>query len=95
MNSYELTIVLSGKATEAKKKSAITKVDKLISSLKGKIIKTSDWGKIELSYKIKKEESGIFILFDLELDGPSAKIINEKIRLEDDIIRYLLIRKDK
>jgi len=95
MNNYELTIVLSGKATEAKKKSVLAKVEKLINSLKGKIKKTDDWGKIELSYKIKKEESGIFILFDLELDGPSAKILNEKVRLEDDIMRYLLIRKEK
>ena len=94
MNSYELTVVLPGKATVAKKKSAKNKIEKMVTTLKGKVSKVEDWGEIELSYPIKKMETGIFLHFALELETETVKAIIEKLKLEEEIIRYLLIRKE-
>ena len=94
MRKYELTIVLGGKTGAAKKKTVFGKVEKAIEPLKGKIEKTEDWGEIELEGKIKKHGSGLFLHFVLELDGSSAKKLENKLRLEEEVIRYLLIRKE-
>ncbi len=95
MNNYELTVVLPGGVTPAKKKSVIEKFEKLLKTLEGKIAKTDDWGEIELAYPIKKEKSGNFLHLNLELDGVAAKNIKDKLRVENDILRYLLLRKEK
>jgi small subunit ribosomal protein S6 len=92
MWKYELTIILPGSATAAKKKSVSEKLKKLITASKGKIGKMEDWGKKELSYKIAKNDSGIFLHFPLELEAEVAKNLDTKLNLEEDIIRYLLIR---
>ena len=93
MNQYELTLVLPGKS-KAKEKTFNEKIEKLIKSLDGKVQKTESWGEIELSYKIKKERSGFFLYFDLELDSPSVKKLDDKLRMEGEVIRYLLVKKE-
>jgi len=92
MSKYELVIVLDGKATAAKKKAVETKVKKLVTVFKGEVEKVDDWGKKDLAYKIKKSNSGVFLLFTLELTAAAAKALPNKIRLEEEIIRYLLVR---
>lgn len=83
MNKYELTIVIDEKAGTSKKKTVSEKVSKMIGTLKGKVGKVEDWG---------QKEYGLCIFFPIELDSPGAKVLNDKLRLEDDIDRYLLIR---
>ncbi len=92
MRNYELTILLDGKATAAKKKRVVDKIKKIITTLKGKVGKLEDWGEKELAYKIKKSTTGIFLHFPLKLNSAAAKAINGKLRLEEEILRYLLVR---
>lgn len=93
MNNYELTVVLPGDVTPAKKKSVSEKIEKFVKEGKGKVTKVNEWGKIDLAYKIKKESSGVFIHYDIEMDGSVAKNMKDKLRLGGDIIRYLLVKK--
>lgn len=95
MRNYELTIVLPGKATPAKKKSTQEKIGKLLTSQKGKVNKVDDWGEKKLAYPIAKNESGTFLHFEIELNALSAKALDSKLNLEEDIIRYLLVKKQK
>ena len=67
MRSYELTVVLPGKTTPAKKKSSQEKIEKIINSGKGKVGNVDDWGEITLSYPIAKNETGIFLHIPLQL----------------------------
>ena len=92
MNTYELTVVLPGDVSSAKKKSVHDRIEKLIKAGKGKVVKTDDWGKIELSYVIKKETTGYFSHFNLDIEPETAKNLKDKLRLDNDIIRYLLVR---
>ena len=93
MSEYELTVVLAGGATAAKKKSSSQVIETTVKLLKGAVLNTQDWGEIELAYKIKKNDSGSFLHFVLELEREAGKTMSEKLRLEDGIIRYLLIRR--
>jgi len=91
MNAYELTLVLPGKS-KAKEKTFVEKVEKLVKVLDGKVTKKETWGEIELSYPIKKETSGFYLHFNLELDGKSVKGLDDKLRVDDGLIRYLTVK---
>ncbi len=95
MNNYELTIVLDGKAGALKKKKVVEAFEKVLETFKGKITQSKDWGVKELAYKIGKSESGLYVYFELELDPKGVKALNEKLRTDSDILRFLLINKDK
>lgn len=94
MQKYELTVVLDGKASSAKKKAVGESIEKIITVSKGKIGKAEEWGVKDLAYKIKKSTSGLFLNFVIELETEGAKNLIAKLRTNEDIIRYLLVRKD-
>ena len=94
MNNYNLAIVLPGAATAAKKKAIGTKLEKLIKDDKGKMGKMDDWGEKELAYPIKKSTSGTYLIFPLELEPAGAANLNGKLRLDEEIIRYLLVKNE-
>ena len=94
MNKYELTLVLDGKATVAKKKKVTESIQKFITLNKGKVVKVDEWGVKDLAYKIDKSSTGLFLSFILELEGVGAKALKDKLRTEEGVIRSLLIRKD-
>lgn len=95
MRKYELTVVISGKSTPAKQKSVVEKVSKLVDSFKGKVEKVDEWGKVDLTYKIEGNETGIFVLFDIELNADDVKKLSDKLKVEEDIIRFLVLGKEK
>ncbi|OGM19060.1 30S ribosomal protein S6 [Candidatus Woesebacteria bacterium RIFCSPHIGHO2_01_FULL_37_10] len=94
MKDYELTIVLPGKFTPAKKKAVQERIEKLIKTFKGSVDKMNDWGVLDLSYKILGNTTGIFLNYDLKLEGKMVREVETKLKMEEDIIRYLLVRKD-
>ncbi len=95
MNTYELALMLPGETSTAKQKSFVDKLEKLVDVLKGELGKVNDLGKVDLAYKIGKETTGLFLVYPLKLEGNKAKALDEKLRLEGDLLRYLLIRKEK
>lgn len=95
MNNYELTVVLPGESASSKVKSFSALLEKIITGLKGKITSTKEWRKIELSYPIKKNKSGLFLHYNLELEASSVKAINDKFKLDEDIIRSLIVKSSK
>ena len=84
MRNYELVVVLDGKVTAAKKKS-------ITESLGLGKSKVKDWGVKELAYQIKKSTSGAYLIFQLELEPSAVKALNEKLRLNEEVIRFLLV----
>jgi len=93
MNKYELTVVLDGKITPAKKKAILSTIEKIITTIKGKIEKTEDWGEKEIFEKARKISSGYFIYFLIELEKASVKNLNLKLKMEEDIKKFLLLKK--
>ena len=95
MSRYELTIIVDSKSTSAKKNSIKEKVENLVNSFKGKIIKTDDWGKLEFAYKLGKMDSGVYLFFELELENLNVKGLSDKLKMEDSVLRFLLVGKNK
>ncbi len=92
MNKYELTLILDGKATAAKKKSVLESMEKTIKLLEGKIEKAEDWGVKELFHEIKKVKEGLYLHMPFEMEAKSIKTFEIKLKATDDILRYLIVR---
>lgn len=95
MQKYELTVVLDGKASAAKKKAVTESIEKIVELGKGKPNKVNEWGVRDLAYKIGKSTSGVYLHFPLELETEVAKNLLAKIRANEDIIRHLLVKKGR
>jgi small subunit ribosomal protein S6 len=94
MNKYELTLVLDGKAGAAKKKKVMETLEKTLKIFKGAITESKEWGVKEMAYKMGKSDSGLYLYYEIELDPSGTRALNDKLRTDPDLIRYLLIKKE-
>lgn len=94
MNRYELTVVLDGKTGAAKKKKVAENLEKILKVFKGAIKNSTEWGVKELAYRLGKSDTGLFLFFEIDLDPAAVKQLNEKLRVDSDILRYLIVRKE-
>ena len=95
MHKYELAVVLNAKLEEDDKVASLDKVKALIERFGGQITNVDDWGKKRLAYEIQKMNEGFyyFIQFDAEASAPAE--IESRIRIMDNVIRYLIVRADE
>lgn len=93
MNSYYLTLVIDPKLEEKERKSFLEALVKKVTGEAGKVAKEDLWGVRDLAYPIKKQTKGYFAHFELETNPEVANSIDKTLRVEEDVLRYLLIRR--
>lgn len=93
MNSYYLTLVLKPDLEEKERKELLDAVVKKFVGENGQVEKQDLWGVKDLAYPIKKASSGFYAHFEVEADPIAAKGLDKILKLEEDILRYLLVRR--
>ena len=69
MAFYENTIIARQDTSPSQLKQIQEKYTKIVQKFEGKVIKTENWGLMNLSYLIKKNRKGNYIHFKIEGSG--------------------------
>jgi small subunit ribosomal protein S6 len=93
MGKYELALVLDSLIKGEEREKLINEIKNEVEKLKGKVEKTDDWGKKSLAFRMKKQNEGYFVVLNLEIAEKEISLISRKLRLNDNILRFLLIRR--
>lgn len=95
MNKYELAVVVSAKLEDDDRAATVEKVKNMITRHGGTITNVDEWGKKRLAYEVRKMKEAFyyFIQFDGEADVPAE--IEFRIRLNENVVRYLCVRQDE
>lgn len=94
MQTYELVVIVNPSFDEEKREKVLKGISELITSKKGEIISQDMWGRKQLAYPIRKHTEGVYVLFNFNLSKDQINDIDYKIKVNEDIIRYLLIKKE-
>jgi len=88
---YELVVILDSEvATEGQGK-LITRIKSLISDAGGEVKLAKDLGEKQFAYPINKKKTGFYWLANFLAEQKNIPNLKQKLRLEDKVIRYLLI----
>lgn len=98
MRLYDLVLILKASLSEAQRKKLLDTVKEWFKPAspqggQGKIAKEESWGQKVLSYKIKKEDSGFYVLLTIESEVGVPSDFEKKILQNENVLRHLLIRK--
>lgn len=93
MNKYESVIIINPNIEEAGLKALEEKFTGLINE-NGKVESVENMGKKRLAYEIKKNKEGIYMLFNFEANPDSIAELERVYRITDDIIKFIVVRKD-
>ena len=92
MARYELTLVLTPTLMEEEVPGALERVRHLISDRGGTLESEDVQGRRRLEYPVRKQRMGTFVLSRLDLPTAAVREIEAGLRLDERVLRHLLIR---
>ena len=95
MNLYEHTIIVRQDTSPSELKLLTEKYSKIIAKNEGEIIKTENWGLLNLSHLIKKNKKGSYIHFKIKGNGKLINELEKNEALDKKLLRYLTVKVKK
>ena len=90
MRKYEAIIILNPNLS-SKVDNFLKDFEKLLKDNSFNILKTEDIGRRQLAYSINNHNKGHYLIFNLEGDSLKLSEVENKIKYNETIIRYLFI----
>ncbi|HCL02088.1 MAG TPA: 30S ribosomal protein S6 [Lachnoclostridium phytofermentans] len=94
MNKYELSLVVNAKIEDEAKNATVEAVKELITRFGGNITNVDDWGKKRLAYEIQKMKEGYYYFIKFDGDSTTPSEVEQRLRIMENVIRFLCIRQD-
>ena len=95
MTKYEIMFIVKSTLDDATLSNTTKEVQKIITDNKGKVIEFKDMGRKKLAYAINKEVSGFYYLMNVEATHEVIQEFDRKIRIDENVLRHLIIRKEE
>jgi small subunit ribosomal protein S6 len=89
MKKYELVALLHPDL-EIDLEKPLNKIEKIISSAGGSILKQDNWGKRRLAYPIAKLDFAVYIYFEVELPADKINEVDKALNITDEVLRHLI-----
>ena len=94
MNQYELALVVNAKIEDDTRLATLEAAKELVARFGGTVTNVDDWGKKRLAYEIQKMKEGYYYFIQFDADSTVPNEIEQRIRIMENVIRYLCTRKD-
>ena len=95
MNFYEHTIIARQDIGASQLKQILEKYTNLVTKNDGKVLKTENWGLLNLSYLIKRNKKGNYIHFKIEGNGKTIAELEKSEKIDKNLLRYLTVKVKK
>ncbi|MFI3214216.1 MAG: 30S ribosomal protein S6 [Eubacteriales bacterium] len=92
MNKYELCVVISAKIEDEERVATFEKVTALVERFGGQITNVDEWGKKRLAYEIQKMKEAFYYFIKFDADSTVPAEIEDRIRIMDNVVRYLCVK---
>ncbi len=95
MNLYEHTIIAKQDVSPSQIKQLIGKYSKIVEKLDGDIVKTENWGLLNLSYIINKNKKGNYIHFKIKGKNKIVSELEKNEKIDKNLLKYMTIKVKK
>ena len=92
MALFEHVVLLKQDLSSSDLETEIKNHEDTISELNGSIVSKESWGLRNLAYPIKNNKKAFYELMNINIPNENVKKINEKLNLNENIIRYITIK---
>ena len=94
MNKYELALVVNAKVEDDVRTATVEKAKEYIARYGGVVTEVEDWGKKRLAYEIQHMREAFYYFIQFEAEATCPAEVEKHVRIMENVIRYLCVRKD-
>ena len=95
MRNYELSLVIHPEVEQSDVTQAVDKVGQYVSAGGGEVTSVDVYGRRALAYPIRKQKEGTYVFLHAQLDPQAIQELERNLKLDEEILHYLLIRLEK
>lgn len=95
MRDYEVMYILNAELDEEGIDAAVTRFEDVVKDGGGEIVKTERWGKRKLAYEVNDKIEGYYVLMYFKSPSSAAQELERILKINDDILRHLVIKKEE
>jgi len=95
VSQYEGIFIFKPDLEEKDLEQEYSKIEDAINKHEGKVEKSEKWGKKRLAYEIKKSRDGFFLYMDFKAMPKSIEPLTKFLKLNNNILRTQIVRKEK
>ena len=92
---YEIVFIVDPNATDDEVTRLSENLQQIITDQGGKVTKAESMGRRQLAYRIGRQTEGTFMLFEVEGSGREIAELERRMRVSDQVLRYLTVRVDE
>ena len=92
---YEHTIIARQDVSPSQIKQLIEKYSKIVENFEGDIVKTENWGLLDLSYVINKNKKGNYIHFKIKGKSKIISELEKNEKIDKNLLKYMTIKVKK
>ena len=92
---YEVVFIIDPATGEEDSTRLVENLQKIVTDQGGTITKSESMGRRPLAYKIGRNTDGFFMLFEIEGAGSEIAELERRMRVSDQVMRYLTVRVDE
>ena len=94
MNKYELALVVSAKIEDDARAAVVAKAQEYVTRAGGVVSEVEEWGKKKLAYEVQKMTEGFYYFIQFDADATVPAEVEKRVRIMDNVIRFLCVRRD-
>ena len=89
---YDVMVIADPRLTEEEVAQLLTKLQESVTGLGGEVVSTENWGKRRLSFEIRKQREGSYLLMQIKAEPPTVREFERQLRLNESVLRYMTTR---
>jgi small subunit ribosomal protein S6 len=95
MRNYEIMFIVNPNVPEEEIDKINGQIENVVTSGGGKVEKIEKMGKRRLAYEVEKQREGHYVLFVIAANGDIVKECERRLRVVDQVIKYITVRTDE
>ena len=94
MSKYELALVMNAKIEDEAREAVVEKAKIYVAGYGGTVTEVEEWGKKRLAYEVQKMREGFYYFIQFEADATCPAEVERHVRIMDNVMRYLVVKKE-
>ncbi|MCU0582385.1 MAG: 30S ribosomal protein S6 [Syntrophales bacterium] len=92
MKRYETLFIVQSELSSDDITAIIDRYSKIITDMKGTVLKVERWGKRKLAYLIRKQSRGFYILIDFAGKREIVAEVERILKFDDKVLKYMSVK---
>ena len=94
MRPYEVMVIFDAGLEEDAVRALVDRFTRQLTAAGAKSVTTDNWGKRRLAYPVRHRNEGYYVVMKFRSDPDGAKELERQMRLNENVLRALVIRAD-